>query len=207
MEGIDPDAMMMLESYHWPGNVRELENVMERAVVLAYDAVVPIDVLPEHLLQASGIRLNRTNGGPLPPDASLFVYGTDRGWGARGGKPFALQRLLWNGQTPFEVHEMRAKPDGFELTFTHPVDAATASFQQKGRQALLHVARALAAGRTKVEAAILQLLHRRPQLGRNLRHAGGVHEQGYIVDTRFHEGGAVPSRLRNRLQNAVVIRV
>jgi hypothetical protein len=27
---------------------------------------------------------------------------------------------------PFEVHEMRAKPDGFELTFTHPVDSATA---------------------------------------------------------------------------------
>jgi len=59
------------------------------------------------------------------PDASLVVYGTDRGWGARGGKPFALQRLVWSGQTPFEIHEMRAKPDGFELTFTQPVDPAT----------------------------------------------------------------------------------
>jgi len=28
---------------------------------------------------------------------------------------------------PFEVHEMRAKPDGFELTFTQPVDEASAS--------------------------------------------------------------------------------
>jgi hypothetical protein len=28
---------------------------------------------------------------------------------------------------PFEIHEMRAKPDGFELTFTQPVDAKTAS--------------------------------------------------------------------------------
>lgn len=66
------------------------------------------------------------------PDASLVVYGTDRGWGARGGKPFALQRLVWTGQTPFEIHEMRAKSDGFELTFTQPVDpitaAATASY-------------------------------------------------------------------------------
>lgn len=59
-------------------------------------------------------------------DGSLFVYGTDRGWGARGGKPFALQRMIWNGQKPFEIHEMRAKPDGFELTFTQPVDPATA---------------------------------------------------------------------------------
>jgi glucose/arabinose dehydrogenase len=56
------------------------------------------------------------------PDASLIVFGTDRGWGARGGKPFALQRLLWTGKTPFEIQEMRAKPDGFELTFTTPVD-------------------------------------------------------------------------------------
>ena len=34
--------------------------------------------------------------------------------------------MIWNGQTPFEVHEMRAKPDGFELTFTQPVDPAAA---------------------------------------------------------------------------------
>lgn len=59
-------------------------------------------------------------------DASMFVYGTDRGWGARGGKPFALQRLLWTGRTPFEIHEMRARPDGFELTFTEKIDPATA---------------------------------------------------------------------------------
>lgn len=58
-------------------------------------------------------------------DGSMFVFGTDRGWGARGGKPFSLQRLVWTGQTPFEIHEMRAKPDGFEFTFTSPVDAAT----------------------------------------------------------------------------------
>lgn len=60
-------------------------------------------------------------------DGSLFVYGTDRGWGARGGKPYALQRLVWTGKTPFEVREMRAKPDGFELTFTAPVNPQTAA--------------------------------------------------------------------------------
>lgn len=59
-------------------------------------------------------------------DASLFVYGTDRGWGARGGKPFALQRLVWTGRNPFEVQEMRATSDGFELTFTEAVDSLSA---------------------------------------------------------------------------------
>lgn len=62
----------------------------------------------------------------LAPDGSMFVGGTDRGWGARGGKPFSLERLRWSGKMPFEVHEMRAKPDGFELTFTQPVDPETA---------------------------------------------------------------------------------
>jgi len=61
------------------------------------------------------------------PDGSLFVGGTNRGWGSRGSQPFAWERLVWTGKTPFEVHEMRAKPDGFELTFTQPVDPKTAA--------------------------------------------------------------------------------
>jgi hypothetical protein len=60
-------------------------------------------------------------------DGSLFVGGTDRGWGARGGKPFALQRLVWTGSVPFEVHAMRLAPDGFDLTLTRPVDPKTGS--------------------------------------------------------------------------------
>ncbi|MBM81818.1 MAG: hypothetical protein CMJ78_14675 [Planctomycetaceae bacterium] len=63
----------------------------------------------------------------LTKEGKMFVTGTNRGWGSRGNKPFALERLEWTGKVPFEVHEMRAKPDGFELTFTHPVDAATVS--------------------------------------------------------------------------------
>ncbi len=59
-------------------------------------------------------------------DGSLFVGGTNRGWGSRGPKQFSIERLVWTGKTPFEIHEMRARPDGFELTFTQPIDPATA---------------------------------------------------------------------------------
>ena len=45
---------------------------------------------------------------------SIRWYGP--GWGARGGKRFALDRLVWTGNTPFEVHEMRIQSDGFEPT-------------------------------------------------------------------------------------------
>jgi len=60
------------------------------------------------------------------PEGFLFVGGTSRGWGARGGEPFALERVRWTGEMPFEVHEMRVTPDGFELRFTQPVDPVTA---------------------------------------------------------------------------------
>lgn len=60
------------------------------------------------------------------PDGSLFVGGTNRGWGSRGTRPFSIERLVWTGKVPFEIHEMRARPDGFELTFTQPIDPETA---------------------------------------------------------------------------------
>lgn len=67
-----------------------------------------------------------TLGLEMTPQGGLFVGSTNRGWGSRGNKPFAVERINWTGKVPFEIHEMRAKPDGFELTFTHPVDPTTA---------------------------------------------------------------------------------
>jgi glucose/arabinose dehydrogenase len=60
------------------------------------------------------------------PDGSLFVGGTNRGWGSRGGGDYALERLAWTGKTPFEILAIRAVPGGFELEFTAPVDRAVA---------------------------------------------------------------------------------
>ncbi|MFY8058821.1 MAG: hypothetical protein ACOVRM_13825, partial [Planctomycetaceae bacterium] len=39
----------------------------------------------------------------------------------------SLERLRWTGKVPFEILQMRAKPDGFELEFTEPVNAETAA--------------------------------------------------------------------------------
>lgn len=65
-------------------------------------------------------------GARMGKDGKFFVGGSDRGWGSKGGQLFAFERIDWTGKVPFEVHEMHAKPDGFELTFTEPVDRATA---------------------------------------------------------------------------------
>ena len=45
MDGIDREAMTMLENYSWPGNVRELENVLQRAIILAPGQTVRADDL------------------------------------------------------------------------------------------------------------------------------------------------------------------
>lgn len=63
----------------------------------------------------------------ITPDGSMFVGSTNRGWGSRGTKPHGLDRIVWTGKVPFEIHEMKARPDGFELTFTQEVDPATAA--------------------------------------------------------------------------------
>lgn len=59
-------------------------------------------------------------------DGSVFVGLSNRGWSSLGTASYGLQRLVWTGKTPFEIQEMRARPDGFELLFTKPVDAKTA---------------------------------------------------------------------------------
>src|SRR5262249_7526996 len=61
------------------------------------------------------------------PDGSLYAGQTNRGWGSVGGKAFGLQRLAWTGKLPFEIHSMKLTKTGFDLAFTKPLDAETAS--------------------------------------------------------------------------------
>ena len=60
-------------------------------------------------------------------DGSLFVGQTSRGWSATGKEEFGLQRLVWTGKTPFEMKNIRSTPDGFDITFTSPIDKKTAA--------------------------------------------------------------------------------
>ena len=55
-------------------------------------------------------------------DGSLIAGQTNRGWGSAGEASEGLQRLVWNGKTPFEMLSVKAMPDGFEIAFTQPVD-------------------------------------------------------------------------------------
>ncbi len=60
------------------------------------------------------------------PDGSMVAGMTNRGWGSVGGSPYGLQRLVYTGAAPFEIHEMNLTRSGFDLTFTKPLDRMTA---------------------------------------------------------------------------------
>lgn len=44
-----PEVLKIFYEYHWPGNIRELENIVERMVVTAPEAVITAKHLPENL--------------------------------------------------------------------------------------------------------------------------------------------------------------
>lgn len=48
---ISPEFLHKMQDYNWPGNIRELKNVIERAVILSDDILLP-EILPFDLQQA-----------------------------------------------------------------------------------------------------------------------------------------------------------
>ena len=48
IQQIPEDTMSALRSYAWPGNVRELQNLIERAVILSHDGVLPNPLPSNH---------------------------------------------------------------------------------------------------------------------------------------------------------------
>ena len=50
-----PDAVAMLRTYRWPGNVRELNSVVERAVLLCPEPVIPASALKLETVAEEGV--------------------------------------------------------------------------------------------------------------------------------------------------------
>ncbi|MES2982355.1 MAG: c-type cytochrome [Verrucomicrobiota bacterium] len=59
------------------------------------------------------------------PDGSLLLGQTGRGWTAKGGNTSALQRVIYDGKTvAADISKITATPTGYEIHFTHSVDAS-----------------------------------------------------------------------------------
>jgi len=62
VDSIPPETMAAFQWYSWPGNIRELQNLVERAVILSRDGVLPN---PLHKRRAE----------VMPPNSSSFPAG------------------------------------------------------------------------------------------------------------------------------------
>ncbi|MEM7306861.1 MAG: hypothetical protein AAF682_09330 [Planctomycetota bacterium] len=127
-------------------------------------------------------------------DQTLMVGMSDRGWPSLGSAPFGLQRVAWTGKMPFEIHEMRARPDGFELTFTRPIDPATAEDPSALRMESYTYRLHASYGSAEMETQELDVVEARPsEDGLTLRlkvdglRAGYVHEL-HLPELRSADG-------------------
>jgi transcriptional regulator with PAS, ATPase and Fis domain len=49
IDGISEPVMKVFMEFNWPGNIRQLENTIEHAVVVAKEAEIQLEDLPEYL--------------------------------------------------------------------------------------------------------------------------------------------------------------
>jgi formate hydrogenlyase transcriptional activator len=113
IEHIPPGTMSALSSYQWPGNIRELQNLIERAVILSNDGVLP------NTLPAAGPQtvISRT-GAPTLKDSerTLILHTLEAvGW-VIGGTRGAAATLGLNRSTLINKMKRlgisRPSPDG-----------------------------------------------------------------------------------------------
>ncbi|MFT5130156.1 MAG: sugar phosphate isomerase/epimerase [Rhodothermales bacterium] len=86
--------------------------------------------------QYQGACIPFVKGGPLKagicrlafsPKGELVVGRVGEGNWARGAKGNGLQKIIFSGKMPFEIHSVSLMKNGFVLDFTKPVDAKTST--------------------------------------------------------------------------------
>ena len=86
-----PDEFVnAFESYSWPGNIRELQNVIERAVILSNDGLLPNLLRPTRLDSVVAFPANRT----LRESERLLIVGALEATGWLVGGPYGAAARL-----------------------------------------------------------------------------------------------------------------
>ncbi len=113
VEGVDAEAMDLLDGYRWPGNVRELQNTLERAVVLAQTDRLSATDLPESIRggERRSDELSFPVGTPLKEVERRMILETLRTTG--GDKKLAASLLGIHSRTIYRrMEEERARESG-----------------------------------------------------------------------------------------------
>jgi formate hydrogenlyase transcriptional activator len=93
---VQPETMAAFASYSWPGNVRELQNLVERAVILSCDGVLP-NPLPINHQDTVAVISNSTNLKEV--DRALILQALEAADWVIGGPVGAAAKLGLNRTT------------------------------------------------------------------------------------------------------------
>jgi DNA-binding NtrC family response regulator len=114
---VSPEAYRCLRHYSWPGNVRELKNVIQRAVLMAREEELTLDLIPERIREAADANPRpqaATSQLPIRPGMTLkavekeFIVMTLAA--TRGNKKEAARKLgisrraLYNKLSQYGLH-------------------------------------------------------------------------------------------------------
>jgi formate hydrogenlyase transcriptional activator len=90
IDNIPEGTLAAFEAYNWPGNIRELQNLIERAIILSNDGVLPNPLLasPDEVVRVTPVTPVTLAGTLRDSERSLILQKLqDAGWvigGARG---------------------------------------------------------------------------------------------------------------------------
>jgi formate hydrogenlyase transcriptional activator len=90
VEHIPDDTMSALTCYEWPGNVRELQNLIERAVIMSNDGVLPN---PLATFEGAGITVPPAAGTLKDTERAAILQTLEQVGGVIGGPKGAAAKL------------------------------------------------------------------------------------------------------------------
>jgi transcriptional regulator with GAF, ATPase, and Fis domain len=90
IDAIPDEIVNTFESYSWPGNIRELQNVIERAVILSNDGLLPNLLRPTRSGSVVGFPASRT----LRESERLLILGALEATGWLVGGPYGAAARL-----------------------------------------------------------------------------------------------------------------
>jgi formate hydrogenlyase transcriptional activator len=90
IQQIPEETMLALRSYEWPGNVRELQNLIQRAVILSRDGVLPNPLPSDHL---ETVTVTSRSAALIEVDRALILQALEAACWMIGGQDGAAAKL------------------------------------------------------------------------------------------------------------------
>ncbi|HSD93540.1 MAG TPA: sigma-54 dependent transcriptional regulator [Methyloceanibacter sp.] len=144
IDGIDADALAMLERYSWPGNIRQLENAVFRAVVLADAAVLTVNEFPQIAAHVEGYAVT-VPAAPAPKEKAPRIEGPVM-LGESAGTPATIHVPQGNGKDAIGIPALSDSGDIRSLEAVEADMIRLAFGRYRGR--MTEIAKRLGIGRS-----------------------------------------------------------